>query len=263
MGNDQRTVNDRVALVTGGLRGIGLGITRALLAEGWRVMTCGVRAPDQVASVLSELDTGDRVAYQPADISDTNAREQLLAAVRDQFGALHVLVNNAGIGPRVRKDILEAEEEEFEHVLRVNLQGPYFLTQAAARWMVEQKQADAEYEGMIVNISSISATVASPSRGEYCIAKAGVSMATQLWAARLGEFGVPAYEVRPGITKTDMTSSVQEKYDRLIEEGLLVQPRWGTPEDVGKAVAMLARGDLPYSTGQVLMVDGGLTVQRL
>jgi NAD(P)-dependent dehydrogenase (short-subunit alcohol dehydrogenase family) len=129
--------------------------------------------------------------------------------------------------------------------------------------MVEQKKADPAYAAAIVNVSSISATVASVSRGEYCISKAGISMATQLWAARLGEFGIPVYEVRPGIIKTDMTAAVTAKYDKLIAEGLLVQPRWGAPEDVGKAVAMLARGDLPYSTGQVLLVDGGLTVSRL
>ncbi len=167
------------------------------------------------------------------------------------------------MAPAIRADILEATEESFERLIRINLQGPYFLTQLAARWMVEQKKADPAFAGAIVNVSSISSTVASTSRGEYCISKAGVSMATQLWAARLGEFGIPVYEVRPGIIKTDMTSAVTAKYDKLIAEGLLVQSRWGLPDDVGKAVAMLARGDLPYSTGQVLTVDGGLTLERL
>jgi 3-oxoacyl-[acyl-carrier protein] reductase len=148
-------------------------------------------------------------------------------------------------------------------VMRINLQGPYFLTQAVANWMIEQRQRDAGFEGCIVNISSISATVASPSRGEYCISKAGVSMATRLWAVRLGEFGIPVYEIRPGVIETDMTRPVRGKYDQLIGEGLLVQSRWGVPEDVGKAVAALVRGDLAYSTGQVLLVDGGLTLQRL
>jgi NAD(P)-dependent dehydrogenase (short-subunit alcohol dehydrogenase family) len=158
---------------------------------------------------------------------------------------------------------LQATEESFEHVLRTNLQGPYFLTQAAARWMVDQKQADAAFRGCVINVSSVSATMASINRGEYCISKAGVAMATQLWAARLGEFGIPVYEVRPGIVKTDMTAGVEAKYDKLIAQGLLVEPRWGLPEDVGRACAMLARGDLAYSTGQVVMVDGGMTVSRL
>jgi NAD(P)-dependent dehydrogenase (short-subunit alcohol dehydrogenase family) len=146
--------------------------------------------------------------------------------------------------------------------MNINLKGPYFLTQAVANWMIKQR-SDPGFEGCIVNVSSISATVASPSRGEYCISKAGVSMATQLWAVRLGEYGIPVYEIRPGVIKTDMTEGVQQKYDKLLAEGLTVQPRWGYPEDVGKAVAMLARGDLPYSTGQVIMIDGGLTLPRL
>ena len=187
----------------------------------------------------------------------------MLVAVRERFGCLHVLVNNAGAAPKERRDILDATEECFEQVLRTNLQGPYFLTQAAAKWMIEQKKADAGYSGCIINVSSISATVASVNRGDYCISKAGVAMATQLWAARLGEFEIPVYDVRPGIIKTDMTSAATAKYDKLLAEGLTVQRRWGTTEDVGKAVAALARGDMPYSTGAVIMVDGGLTLQRL
>ena len=191
------------------------------------------------------------------------ARQRLMAAIQQRFGRLHVLVNNAGVAPKVRADILEASEESFVEVLRTNLQGPYFLTQAAARWMIAQKQADAAFRGCIVNVSSISATVASVSRGDYCISKAGVGMATQLWAARLGEFDLPVYEVRPGVIRTDMTSGVAAKYDKLLAEGLAPQARWGQPDDVGKAVAALVRGDFPYSTGAVIMVDGGLTVPRL
>jgi NAD(P)-dependent dehydrogenase (short-subunit alcohol dehydrogenase family) len=187
----------------------------------------------------------------------------MLDAIRQRFGALHVLVNNAGVAPKVRADILDATEDSFEHLIRTNLQGPYFLTQSVAKWMIEQKKAHAAWQGCIVNVSSISATVASVNRGDYCISKAGVAMASQLWAARLGEFEIPVYEVRPGIIKTDMTAAVTAKYDKLLAEGLAIQRRWGTPEDVGKVVAALARGDLPYSTGAVLMVDGGLTVQRL
>jgi NAD(P)-dependent dehydrogenase (short-subunit alcohol dehydrogenase family) len=258
------TVSDRrVALVTGGTRGIGLGIARALAREGCDLALCGRRPKAEVAGILRELeDAGAQVLYRPADIGRREDRQRLLGAVRERFGRLHVLVNNAGMAPRVRADILEASEESFEEVMRTNLQGPYFLTQAVARWMIEQKRAD---EGFycIVNISSISATVASVSRGEYCLSKAALSMATALWATRLAEFDIPVYEVRPGIIDTDMTAPVKEKYDRLIAGGLVPQARWGRPADVGRAVAMLARGDLPYSTGQVILVDGGLTLPRL
>lgn len=254
----------RTALVTGGARGIGLGISRCLAREGFDLAICGIREPDAVVGVLESLrEFGVEAFYCRCDVADADARAAMLDAVRSRCGRLHVLVNNAGVAPKVRADLLDATEESFEYVLRTNLQGPYFLTQAAARWMVEQKQADATYQGYIINVSSISATVASVNRGEYCISKAGIGMATQLWAARLGEFGIPVYEIRPGIIKTDMTAGVTAKYDKLIAEGLLVQPRWGLPEDVGRACAMLARGDLPYSTGQVLMIDGGLTVPRL
>lgn len=255
---------NRIALITGGSRGIGLGIARALAAENWDLAIVGMRPEEAVSDVLETLRaTGVRVCYCPGNIASTSDRQAILDRIREELGHLHLLVNNAGVAPKVRADILDATEESYDRVLGINLKGPYFLTQAAARWMVEQRDAAPDFHGCIVNVSSISATVASPSRGEYCLSKAGISMATQLWAARLGEFGIPVYEIRPGITMTDMTSAVKDKYDRLIADGLCVQPRWGTPEDVGKAVAMLARGDLPYSTGQVLMVDGGLTLPRL
>jgi NAD(P)-dependent dehydrogenase (short-subunit alcohol dehydrogenase family) len=254
----------RVALVTGGARGIGLGVARALAREKFDLALCGVRDSLAAAPALDELrQLGADVLYVQADISETAARGKLLEAVREKFGRLHVLVNNAGVAPKVRADVLEATEESFEWVLKVNLQGPYFLTQKCAQWMIEQKKAGPDWRGCIVNISSVSATVASVNRGEYCISKAGVAMATQLWAARLGEFDIPVYEIRPGLIHTDMTAGVQAKYDKLIADGLLAQSRWGAAEDVGKAAAMLARGELGYSTGQVLMVDGGLTLQRL
>ena len=168
------------------------------------------------------------------------------------------------MAPKERKDILEASPESFDRLVRINLRGPYFLTQAAARFMLEQKQRRARPpRGCIIFISSMSATVASINRGEYCISKAGLSMASLLWATRLADEGITVYEVRPGIIRTDMTAGVAAKYDTLISQGLTLQKRWGTPDDVGRAVAMLARGDLPYSTGQVIGVDGGLTVQRL
>jgi NAD(P)-dependent dehydrogenase (short-subunit alcohol dehydrogenase family) len=254
----------QVALITGGGRGIGLGISKCLARDGFDLAICGVREPAAVAEVVQGLrELGGEVVYCRCDVADAAARAAMLAAVRQHFGRLHVLVNNAGVAPKARADLLAATEESFEHVVRTNLQGPYFLTQAAARWMVEQRQADVNFQGCIINVSSVSATFASVERGEYCISKAGVAMATQLWAARLGEFGIPVYEVRPGIIRSDMTAGVQAKYDKLIAEGLMVQPRWGLPDDVGKACAMLARGELTYSTGQVLMVDGGMSIARL
>jgi 3-oxoacyl-[acyl-carrier protein] reductase len=258
------TTNKRVALITGAGRGIGLGIAKCLAGEGCDIVVADLHPPEAVAEALRELqELGADTLYCLADVSRPKARQQLLVNIKQRFGRLNILVNNAGVAPKVRADILEATEESFEWVLKVNLQGPYFLTQAVANWLIEQQQASAAFQGCIVNISSISATVASPNRGEYCISKAGVSMATKLWAVRLGEFNIPVYEVRPGVIKTDMTSAVQEKYDKLISEGLMLQSRWGLPEDIGQAVAMLVRGDLAYSTGQVIMVDGGMTLQRL
>ncbi len=254
----------KVALVTGAGRGIGLGIAGCLASEACDIVVCDIHDEDAIREALDGLrQLGADVLYCRADVSDGAARAATLAQVREHFGRLNVLVNNAGVAPKVRADILEATEESFEWVMKINLQGPYFLTQAAANWMIEQQRQDPQFEGCIVNISSISATVASPSRGEYSISKAAVAMASKLWAVRLGEFGIPVYEVRPGIVKTDMTRPVTEKYDKLIAEGLLVQARWGLPEDVGRAVAMLVRGDLAYSTGQVVMVDGGYSLERL
>jgi len=254
----------RVALVTGGTRGIGLGIAKSLTAEGFSIVTCGIRPESAVLSVLAELtDLGADVLYCQADVSDPDARARMLPRIKDRFGRLDVLVNNAGVAPKVRADMLDATEESFERVLHINLQGPYFLTQAVARWMIKQGREDKSFQACVINISSISATAASTNRGEYCISKAGVSMATNLWAVRLAEFNIPVYEVRPGIIKTDMTQAASDKYDRLIREGLTLQRRWGLPEDVGRAVATLVRGDLPYSTGQVIKVDGGMTIPTL
>ncbi len=255
----------RVALVTGGARGIGLGVAGALAREGFALAVCGTRPCAEAEPALAALRTsGAESFYFCADVSSAADREALLAQIRSRFGALHVLVNNAGVAPLERTDLLSASEESFERVLRINLQGPYFLTQAAARWMLEQRAADAAFAGCIINIGSVSAELASVNRGEYCVSKAGVTMMTRLFASRLGEYGIPVYEVRPGIIHSDMTELVKAKYDaKIAGSDLLIQKRWGEPDDVGRAVAMLARGDLPYSTGQVLCVDGGLSVQRL
>ena len=253
-----------VALITGGSRGIGFGIAQRLAAAGYDLAINGVRDAAAVHDNLRELEAaGAKVLYCQANIADAAARKQMLQQVRDFFGRLNVLVNNAGIAPKERKDILEASEESFALLIRTNLQGPYFLTQSVANWMIEQRNERKEISGCIVNISSVSATVASVNRGEYCVAKACVSMMTQLFATRLGEYDIPVYEVRPGIIRSDMTAGVTDKYDKLISNGLTIQKRWGTPEDVGKAVLAIVSGLLPYSTGQVVMVDGGMTLGRL
>lgn len=254
----------RVALITGGSRGIGLGIAQELVNDGFDVAINGVRPESAVTDVIKDLHrTGANVVYCQGDLASSNDRKSIIEKVRNSFGRLHVLVNNAGIAPRERRDILDATEESFDEVIATNLKGNYFLTQLAANWMIAQKKENAAFQASIINVSSISATVASVNRGEYCVSKAGISMATQLFAVRLGEYNIPVFEVRPGVISTDMTSGVKEKYDKLIGEGLCVTRRWGYPEDVGKAVRALASGNFPYSTGQVIMVDGGLTLPRL
>jgi NAD(P)-dependent dehydrogenase (short-subunit alcohol dehydrogenase family) len=254
----------KIAFVTGGSRGIGYGIAEHLAKAGFNLAINGVRPESAVIQALDGLRSlGADVIYCPGDIASRDDRASMLDTIKAYFGRLNVLVNNAGVAPKERRDILEATEESFHYVVSTNLQGAYFLTQAVANWMIEQQRNDTTFTGCIVNVSSISATVASVNRGEYCIAKAGLSMATQLFATRLGEFNIPVYEVRPGIIQTDMTAGVTSKYDTLIANGLCVQKRWGQPDDVGKAVAALARGDFPYSTGQVIMVDGGLSIPRL
>jgi len=254
----------KVALVTGGSRGIGLGIARELATAGFNLAINGRRSEHEVAPVLDLLKAHDIDAlYCPGDVADSADHPKILAKIESRFGRLDVLVNNAGVAPDQRADILDATEESFDRLISINLKGPYFLTQSTANWMIRQRQSDAAFRGCIVNVSSVSATVASVNRGDYCISKAGIAMATQLWAARLAEFGIEVYEVRPGVIATDMTAGVKEKYNALIAGGLTVQKRWGDPRDVGRAVAVLARGDLSYATGQVLLIDGGLTLQRL
>lgn len=254
----------RVALITGGSRGIGYECARHLARAGFDLAINGVREEEAVKEALEALRQLDcRVIYCRGDVSSASDRRNLLAEIRDRFGNLHVLINNAGVAPKERLDILETTEESFDYVLGINLKGTFFLTQVASNWMIDQQRQDKDFRGCIINISSISASVASVNRGEYCIAKAGLGMVTKLFAARLGEYGIPVYEIRPGIIRTDMTAGVVEKYDQLIAEGLCITDRWGFPDDVGKAAAALASSDFRYSTGQVIMVDGGLTVPRL
>ena len=255
------TVPPRIALITGGTRGIGLGIARALAAEGWRLALTGVRSHDDNASLLESF--AGAAEYHQADVSSPADRARLAAAIAERHGAVNALINNAGRAPRVRADLLDATEDSFEEVMRVNLQGPYFLTQAVAREMSARRAADAAFMATIVFVTSVSAEMASIMRGEYCVSKAGLAMAARLFAVKLAPLGIPVFEVRPGIIATDMTAGVRATYDSRIAGGLVPERRWGQPEDVGRAVAALVRGDIPYATGTVLHVDGGLTLPVL
>jgi NAD(P)-dependent dehydrogenase (short-subunit alcohol dehydrogenase family) len=254
----------RTALVTGGTRGIGLAVARALALDGWALIVGGTRREEEVAGALDELrQAGQSVRYVAADLSSAEDRARLIADVRAHCGAVNALVNNAGRAPRVRADLLDGAEESFEELIRTNLQGPYFLTQAIARDQVARRREDAAFRATVVFITSVSAEMASVNRGEYCVSKAGLSMAARLFAVRLAAEGVPVFEVRPGIIATDMTAGVRDVYDRRIADGLVPERRWGEAADVGRAVAALVRGDLPYATGSILHVDGGLAIPRL
>jgi NAD(P)-dependent dehydrogenase (short-subunit alcohol dehydrogenase family) len=254
----------RTALVTGGTRGIGLGIAQTLAGEGWNLALCGVRPEADVIATLEALRRpGTRVSYDVVDLAVAEQRVRFAQALHVRHGALHAVVNNAGRAPRQRTDILHAGEDSFEELIRTNLQGPYFLTQALAREQVARRQADPSFAAAIVFITSVSAEMASINRGDYCISKAGLSMAARLFASRLAADGIPVYEVRPGIIETDMTAGVKDAYDRRIADGLVPEQRWGTPEDVGRVVAALVRGDAPYATGSIINVDGGLSLPRL
>ena len=254
----------RTAVITGGTRGIGLGVARALAREGWNLALSGVRPESDVTPVLAGLrESGVSVSYDAADLASRDDRARFAEALQARHGAVHALVNNAGRAPRQRADLLDAGEESFEELVRTNLQGPYFLTQAIAREQVRRRQVDPSFQASIVFITSVSAEAASVNRGEYCVSKAGLSMAARLFALRLAPEGIPVYEVRPGIIETDMTAAVKAAYDTRIADGLVPERRWGTPEDVGRVVAALLRGDAPYATGSVIDVGGGLAIPRL
>ena len=255
--------SNRVAVITGGSRGIGFGIAQKLALEGFDLVIVGRREESKLESLNELKKYGQKVFYCQGDIGSTDNIESIVNKIFSHVSHVNLLVNNAGIAPKVRKDILQTTVESYRDVMDTNLTGPFFLTQRIANHMVAVKTEHPEFEALIVNISSISATVASVNRAEYCISKAGLSMLTKLFACRLGEFNIPVYEVQPGITKTDMTEKVSEKFDKMLTEGLCLTARWGFPEDVGKIVASLSRGEFPYSTGQIFIVDGGLTVPRL
>jgi len=253
------------AIVTGGSRGIGRGIVLALAGAGYDVVVNYASNADAAREVEVEVEKlGGRAHLVRADVADRADRQRLIDEAVAAFGRLDLLVSNAGVAPSVRVDVLEASEESFDRLVEINLKGPYFLIQAAARTMIEQIAAGTITRPKIVIISSISAYTASLNRGDYCVTKAGLSMVTQLWAARLAEHGINVYEIRPGIIATDMTGPVRAKYDDLIfNQGLTPIRRWGQPEDVGRAVLAVATDLLPFSTGQVIDVDGGFHLRTL
>jgi NAD(P)-dependent dehydrogenase (short-subunit alcohol dehydrogenase family) len=265
---------NQAALITGASRGIGRGIAMTLAKLGCDLVVNYVenaKAAKKTAADCVEMARTCRKEIRAeifqADISKRADREKLIEFAEAKFARLDLLVNNAGVAPETRTDILEAGEESFDRLIAINVKGPYFLTQLAAKWMIEQcnraRKSAVEYRPKIITISSISAYTASTDRGDYCVAKAALSMLTPLYAARLAEHGINVYEIRPGIIATDMTGPVEEKYDKLIGEGLTPIKRWGTPEDVGKAVAAIAEGLLPFSTGEIINVDGGFHLRRL
>jgi 3-oxoacyl-[acyl-carrier protein] reductase len=264
-------MNKPTALVTGASRGIGKAIAVELARLGYDLVishfdfTPAGKADESAstAAVAEIAAAGASCVDMRADVADRWQRETLVDLARKSFDRCDLLVNNAGVAPEKRTDLLEATEESFDRVLRINLKGPYFLTQQVARWMIEQKRAFPDRALRIVNTGSMSAYTSSPSRGEYCISKAGVSMMTALYADRLAEYGIGVFEVRPGIIATDMTTPVKDKYDKLIDEGLTPTRRWGQPEDVARAVGAIAEGRLDFSTGQVINVDGGFHLRRL
>jgi 3-oxoacyl-[acyl-carrier protein] reductase len=254
----------KIAIITGSGRGIGRGIAIQLARVGWNIVINDVGSPEpsQETLKLVRADGGDGMIVL-ADVTSSVDRERLVDETVKSFGRIDLLVNNAGIGPRQRLDILETSEQSMNEVLSVNLIGPFFLTQLVARKMIEMvDQKMVEYP-KIVNIGSISAFTSSTSRAEYCISKAGVAMTTLLYADRLAKHGINVYEIRPGIIETPMTAGVKDKYDKLIAEGITPIQRWGQPEDIGKAITAIAEGHLPFSTGQVINVDGGFHIQRL
>jgi len=256
-----------ISLVTGAGRGIGRGIAIELAKLGHAVVinyAGNAGAADECLQLVRAAG-GDGITVR-ADVAVAEDRTRLVNETLAVYGRVDLLVNNAGVAPNVRADILEAGEESFDRLININLKGPYFLTQAVARQMIEQRQSNAVSSfgtPRIVTISSISAYTASVNRGDYCIAKAGLGMMTALFAARLAEFGINVYEIRPGVIATDMTSGVQEKYDQLIAQGAWPLRRWGQPDDIGRAVAAIARGDFPFSTGEVINVDGGFHLRTL
>jgi NAD(P)-dependent dehydrogenase (short-subunit alcohol dehydrogenase family) len=269
MSTQPPTSGPAAILVTGASRGLGRGVAEALARDGHSVAVhyaSNKAAAEETAEACRKLARSgeQRFVTVGGNVGATADRKRMIEETLAAFGRLDALVNNAGMAPRVRADITEASEESFDEVIGVNLKGPYFLSQAAVRhWLAHKGESRLAGGYKLIFVSSISAYLASVNRGEYCISKAGLAMVTQLWAARLATEGVQVFELRPGIMATDMTAGVKEKYDRLIGEGLVPQRRWGTADDVGRAVSVLMKDHFPFSTGDVINVDGGIHLQRL
>jgi NAD(P)-dependent dehydrogenase (short-subunit alcohol dehydrogenase family) len=254
-----------VAIVTGSSRGIGRGIALALAEHGWDVVI-NYRGNIQAAQEAHEAVNAHQAhgLVVQGDVAKPEDRERIVQATIEEFGRIDMLVNNAGMGPRQRVDMLQVGETSYDEVMTTNLKGPFFLTQRVANAMIKLIQEEIISNPKIVNIGSISAYTSSPARAEYCLSKAGMGMMTLLWADRLAEYGINVYEIRPGIIETDLTSVVKDKYDRLIlEEGITPIRRWGQPEDIGNAVVAIAKGLMPFSTGEIINVDGGFHISRL
>ena len=264
-----------VALITGASRGIGRGIALELAKIGYDLVINYAANEQAATQTVALCEAAASAGAKPiralvcrADIAVSGDRKALIQFTREAFDRLDLLVNNAGVAPLVRADLLDANEESFDRLMNINVKGPYFLTQLAAHWMIQQ-MTTSKKAGLnrplpkIVTITSISAYTASTNRGDYCVAKAALAMLTPLYASRLAEHGINVFEIRPGVIATDMTGPVKDKYDKLIGEGLTPIRRWGTPEDVGRAVAAIALDSFPFSTGEVLNVDGGFHLRRL
>jgi NAD(P)-dependent dehydrogenase (short-subunit alcohol dehydrogenase family) len=257
--------NPKVAVVTGGSRGIGRGIVRALAQDGWSVAVnyrSDAAAASEACHEAQAAGAPEAHAFR-ADVSDLAAGAALVQSVLDRFQRIDLWVNNAGVAPDVRRDLLETTPESWDRVLDTNVRGPFFLTQHVARALIHLRDRGVVAHPQIVFITSVSANTASVGRGEYCASKAALAMVAQLYALRLADHGIPVFEVRPGIIATDMTASVHAAYDARIADGLAPLRRWGTPDDVGRTVAAIANGAYPYSTGQIIYVDGGLHLRRL
>lgn len=253
-----------VALVTGGSRGIGFGIAKKLAEVGYDLAINGVRPEAHAKESLEQLKAlGSEVIYLQGNIADKNDRESIIHGLKEKFGRIDVLVNNAGVAPRNRCDVLEVTEEDYDHLMNINEKGTFFLTQAIAKWMIVLKESDPNAVISIINITSVSADLASINRSTYCMSKASLSMLSKTMAVRMALHNIPVYEIRPGFIDTDMIEKVREKYLNLVQEGATLEKRIGKPEDIGQIVATLVQGGLPYSTGQIIQVDGGLTIGRM
>jgi len=262
--------NKKVLLVTGSTHGIGKAIVLELAKLDYSVIINGAATKILSEEYYSELKTifgeeiDDRILFIQADISKKEDRESLIGEIKEKFNRIDVLVNNAGVAPKIRSDILDTSEESYDRVMSINLKGPYFLTLAVSKWMIKlREQLKDAYQPYIINISSINRYTASINRGEYCLSKSALNMMTKLFGVRLAEYGIPVYEISPGIINTPMTENIRDKYDKLIKEGLTPIKRWGEPIDIAKPIVAIVSGLLPFSTGTVIDIDGGFHIHRL